>query len=55
MEGGIPIVLPFTKTINYIAGFMTFTIMTVVRLSANLYRNNVLTLEQAVSFAFRIP
>ncbi len=51
----IPIVLPFTKTINYNAGFMTFTIITVVRLSANLYRNNVLTLEQAVSFPFRIP
>ena len=49
----IPIVLPFTKTINYIAGFMTFTIITVARLSANLYRNNVLTLEQAVSFPFR--
>ena len=51
----IPVVLPLTKTISYNAGFIVFTGITVVRLSANLYRNNVLTLEQAVRFPFRIP
>jgi hypothetical protein len=51
----VPIVLPITKTIDYGAGFIAFTVITAVRLSANLYRNNVLTLEQAERFPFRAP
>ena len=51
----VPIVLPITKTIDYDTGFIAFTAITAVRLSANLYRNNVLTLEQAERFPFRAP
>jgi len=51
----VPIVLPFTKTIDYRTGFLAFTAITVLRLCANLYRNNVLELEQAERFPFRAP
>ena len=51
----IPILLPFTKTISFRAGTLGFTAITVIRLIANLYRNNVLPLEQAVNFPFRSP
>ncbi len=51
----IPVIIPFTKLMSYEVGFISFTIITGVRLGANLYRNNVLTLEQAVRFPFRIP
>ena len=53
----IPIVLPFTKTIDYRTGFIAFTVIILVRLSLNLYTNNVLKLtpEQFESFPFRIP
>ena len=51
----LPIVLPITNTIDYGTGFIAFTVITAIRLSANLYRNNVLTLEQAERFPFRTP
>lgn len=51
----LPIVLTLTGTIDHWSGFIGFTIITVVRLIANLYRNNVLTLEQATTFPFRSP
>jgi hypothetical protein len=51
----IPIVLPLTKTIDYSTGFIAFAVVTAVRLGANLYRNNILTLEQAERFPFRAP
>ena len=51
----LPIVLPIAKIIDYGTGFITFTVITVIRLSANLYRNNGLTLEQAERFPFRAP
>jgi len=51
----IPILLPFTKTIDYRTGFIAFAVITVVRAGANLYRNNVLNPEQAESFPFRSP
>ncbi len=50
----IPIILPFTKTMDYNTGFIAFFVVTVIRLGANLYRNNVLKPEQAESFPFRI-
>ena len=50
----IPIVLPFTRTIDYRTGFIAFFVVTIIRLGANLLRNNVLTPEQAESFPFRI-
>jgi hypothetical protein len=49
----IPIVLPLIKIIDYRTGFIAFTIVTVIRAVANLYRNNVLDPEQAESFPLR--
>ncbi|MCA9908086.1 MAG: hypothetical protein KC519_05500 [Anaerolineae bacterium] len=49
----LPILLVLTGTIDYGAGFIGFFAVTVVRLIANLYRNNVLSLEQAETFPFR--
>ena len=51
----IPMILPFTKIIEYRTGFILFFIVIIIRAIANLYRNNVLTLEQAVLFPLRIP
>ena len=51
----IPIILPFTKTIDYHTGFIAFLVVTIIRLIANLYRNNVLKPEQAEDFPLRIP
>lgn len=51
----IPIILPFTGAITYRTGFMAFLIVTVIRLVANLIRNNILRGEQAESFPLRSP
>jgi hypothetical protein len=51
----VPIVLPFTGIIDYRTGFIAFFVVTIIRAGANLYRNNVLTPEQAESFALRAP
>jgi len=51
----IPIVLTFTKVIDYHAGFIAFFVVTLIRLVANLLRNNVLKQEQAESFPLRSP
>ena len=50
----IPIVLTFTKTIDYHTGFIAFFVVTIIRLVANLIRNNVLKPEQADNFPFRM-
>ena len=50
-----PLVLPLTGTISYQQGFVLFLVITYVRLTANLIRNNFLTLERAISFPLRIP
>jgi hypothetical protein len=49
----VPIVLTLFKVMDYRTGFVLFAVVTVVRLGANLYVNNVLTPEQAESFPFR--
>ena len=49
----IPIVLGLFKIIDYTTGFILITIVTLVRLAANLYVNNALTAEQAEGFPFR--
>ena len=49
----IPVLLPFIGMMDYRTGFITFAIITVIRLIANLYRNNVLTPAQAEIFPFR--
>jgi hypothetical protein len=51
----VPIVLPFTKIIDYRTGFIALFIITVIRAGANLYRNNLLSPEQAESFPLRAP
>jgi hypothetical protein len=51
----IPIILPFTGILSYRAGFIAFLVLTVIRLIANLVRNNVLKPEQAEDFPLRIP
>ena len=51
----IPIVLPFTGAIDYSAGFLAFLAITLIRAGANVYRNNVLTIEQAETFPLRSP
>ena len=51
----LPIVLGFTKVIDYRVAFVTFLTITVVRAIANLIRNHLLTLEQAEVFPFRSP
>ena len=49
----IPIVLPFTKIIDYRTGFIAFFVVTIIRAGVNLYRNNVLNPEQGESFPLR--
>ena len=51
----IPIVLPFTRIIDYRTGFILLFVVTVIRAAANLYRNNVLSPEQAAYFPLRSP
>lgn len=51
----IPIILPFTGLIEYETGYIAFLVVTIVRLAANLVRNNVLKPEVAVIFPLRSP
>jgi hypothetical protein len=51
----IPIVLAFTKIIDYRTGFIAFFVITIIRAIANVFRNNFLTLGQAEIFPFRAP
>ena len=51
----IPIILPFTGVISYTAGFISFLIITIIRLVANLIRNNILEFENAEEFPLRSP
>jgi hypothetical protein len=51
----IPIILPFTGVIEYQTGFIAFLVVTVIRLVANIVRNNVLNPEKAVDFPLRSP
>jgi hypothetical protein len=51
----IPILLGFTKVIDYRTAFIAFLVITIIRAIANLIRNNLLTLEQAEIFPFRAP
>lgn len=49
--------VPFFTAIDYSTGFIAFTVIIAVRLSLNLYTNNVINLtpEQFESYPFRIP
>ena len=49
----LPIVLTFNGKMAYTAGFAAFTAICIVRLTANLYANNVLNAQQFDTFLFR--
>jgi len=49
----VPIVLAILKIIDYRTAFITLFVLTFIRAVVNLYRNNVLTPQQAVSFPLR--
>jgi hypothetical protein len=51
----VPIVLPVVRVIDYPTGFVTFLVVTIIRVTANLLRNNVLKPEQAERFPLRSP
>jgi len=51
----IPIVLGFTKIIDYPTAFIAFLVITIIRAIANVIRSNFLTLQQAETFPFRAP
>ena len=50
----LPIVLTILGVIDYRTGFITFSIILIIRAAANLYRNNT-TPEQGEYFALRSP
>ncbi len=49
----LPILLGFTKLIDYQTAFITFFVLMIIRAGVNLYRNNIIDLEQAESFPLR--
>ena len=51
----IPIVLAFSRIIDYRTGFIAFFVVVIIRAVANLYRNNLLKPERAESFPLRMP
>ena len=51
----IPMILPFTKAIDYRTGFTALFVVIIIRGVANLVRNNVLTPEKGEKFPLRIP
>jgi len=51
----LPIILPFTKAIDYRTGFIALFVVIVIRGVANLVRNNILMLKQSEIFPLRSP
>jgi len=51
----VPIALPFTDAMTYRAGVIGIAVLIAVRATANLVRNNLLSLDQAEVFPLRIP
>jgi hypothetical protein len=51
----MPVILTFTKVIDYRTGFIAFFIVIIIRGGANLVRNNILKPEQAEDFPLRSP
>ncbi len=50
----IALLFPFIGIIDYRTGFIAFFVVTIIRLVANLIRNNVLKPERADNFPFRM-
>ena len=51
----VPVVLTIAGVIDYRAGFIAFSLITLIRSAANLYRNNALDPLQAEVFPLRSP
>jgi hypothetical protein len=51
----IPMVLPWTSLMSYRQGVVGLVILIGFRATANVYRNNRMTFEQAEVFPLRIP
>ena len=51
----LPIVLTVTKVIDYRTGFITFSLILIIRAAANLYRNNAPMADEGEYFALRSP
>ena len=51
----IPVVLALVGPIDYDTAFLAFFVFIIIRAAANLFRNNVLTPEQAEVFPLRSP
>jgi hypothetical protein len=51
----LPVVLGFTKVVDYRTASIAFLAITIFRALANLFRNNVLKGEQAEVFPLRAP
>ena len=51
----LPIVLTITHVIDYRTGFITFSLILIIRAIANLYRNNVPKADEGEYFALRSP
>jgi hypothetical protein len=49
----IPVALAVFKIVDYRTAFIALFVLTFIRAVVNLYRNNVLRLEQAKSFPLR--
>lgn len=49
----LPLLLTILGTVDTGTGFVLFVLITVLRAAANVYRNNVLPLEQAEVFPLR--
>jgi len=50
-----PIVLTITGVIDYRTGFITFSLILIIRAAANLYRNNAPMADEGEYFALRSP
>lgn len=50
----MPLIFPLLMIIDYYTGFLAVFVVIIIRSVANLYRNNILTWEQAENFPFRI-
>ena len=51
----LPVVLVILGIVSYWVGFIGFLAISVLRAAANVYRNNVLPIEEAQRFPLRSP
>ncbi len=51
----LPIILSFSKVMEYKTGFISFFVITIIRAIFNLFRNNILKGDTAEKFPFRAP